>query len=210
MRHYTIKLMSGFSTFKCVVCKHSVTTRGFGSQNGNCRTQRAFVPDEPYCWRGAKTHALVTTIGYPAEPASVEPPQCVGPSNAQPFAVGSAVPDARAAVGRFPLIVLSHGGGSAVILGWRVAARILLLGRLWRRSLIHLSARTAAERLSIDWCCASKEAPVPSAIALFNTALISRNRFLWLAGTGAIDPLVHLFGAVFPYRTNGIPSCSAR
>ena len=37
--------------------------------------QRAFVPEEPYCWRGAKTHALLTTIWYPADPASVEQPQ---------------------------------------------------------------------------------------------------------------------------------------
>ena len=81
--------------------------------------QRAFVPDEPYCWRGAKTHALVTTIWYPAEPASVEQPQWVGPSNAPLFAAGSAAPDARPAAGRFPLIVLSHGtGGSADMLGW--------------------------------------------------------------------------------------------
>jgi len=41
VRHYTIKMMNGFSTFKCVRCKHSVTTREFSSQNGSCRTQAA-------------------------------------------------------------------------------------------------------------------------------------------------------------------------
>src|SRR4051812_7666281 len=34
-------------------------------------TQRAFVPARPYVWRGAKTHALPTTIWYPAHAASV-------------------------------------------------------------------------------------------------------------------------------------------
>src|ERR1017187_1814724 len=46
MRHYTIKMMSGFSTFKCVLCKHSVTTREFSSQNGNCRSQAAKAMNE--------------------------------------------------------------------------------------------------------------------------------------------------------------------
>ena len=41
VRHYTIKMMNGFSTFKCPLCKHLVTTREFSSQNGNCRTQAA-------------------------------------------------------------------------------------------------------------------------------------------------------------------------
>jgi len=46
MRHYTIKMMNGFSTFKCLLCKHSVTTREFSSQNGSCRTQAAKVMNE--------------------------------------------------------------------------------------------------------------------------------------------------------------------
>ena len=41
VRHYTIKMMSGFAKFNCLVCKHSVTTREFSSQNGSCRTQAA-------------------------------------------------------------------------------------------------------------------------------------------------------------------------
>lgn len=55
--------------------------------------QRAFVPEKPYNWRGAKTHALVTTVWYPADSASVEKPQWVGPLTAPLFAVGSAAPD---------------------------------------------------------------------------------------------------------------------
>ena len=81
--------------------------------------QRAFVPKEPYCWRGAKTRALLTTIWYPADPASVEQQQWVGPPNAPLFTAGSSAPNARPAPGRFPLIVLSHGtGGSALMLEW--------------------------------------------------------------------------------------------
>jgi hypothetical protein len=33
MRHYTVKMMHGFGTFKCPLCKHSVTTREFSTQN---------------------------------------------------------------------------------------------------------------------------------------------------------------------------------
>ncbi len=82
-------------------------------------TQRAFVPKDPYCWRGAKTHALVTTIWYPADSAAVETPHWVGPADSPLFAVGSAALDAKLAHGKFPLVVLSHGtGGSALMLGW--------------------------------------------------------------------------------------------
>ena len=46
MRHYTITMMKGFSTFKCLFCRYSVTTRDFSSQNGSCRTQAAKVMNE--------------------------------------------------------------------------------------------------------------------------------------------------------------------
>lgn len=81
--------------------------------------QRSFAPDGPYSWRGAKTHALLTTVWYPSDPAAVEQPQTVGPPESPLFKVGSAAPGAKPAPGKFPLIVLSHGtGGSAVMLGW--------------------------------------------------------------------------------------------
>jgi hypothetical protein len=41
MRHYTITMMKGFSTFNCPLCRYSVTTREFNSQIGSCRTQAA-------------------------------------------------------------------------------------------------------------------------------------------------------------------------
>src|SRR5260221_5678952 len=58
--------------------------------------QKSFVPDKPYSWRGAKTHALLTTVWYPAHPASVEQPQWLGPPDAPLFAVGSAAPQVSA------------------------------------------------------------------------------------------------------------------
>jgi predicted dienelactone hydrolase len=80
---------------------------------------RSFAPDEPYCWRGAKTHALVTTVWYPAESGSEEKPAWIGPPNAPLFSLGSVAQDAKPAAGTFPLIVLSHGtGGSAAMLTW--------------------------------------------------------------------------------------------
>jgi predicted dienelactone hydrolase len=81
--------------------------------------ERAFAPPAPYCWRGAKTHALVTAIWYPADSASVETPQVIGPPGAPLFTTGSASPKAKPAAGKFPLIVLSHGtGGSAAMMAW--------------------------------------------------------------------------------------------
>src|SRR5260370_27202665 len=82
---------------------------------------RRFTVAQPYNWRGAQTHALVTTIWYPAAPASVEQPQWIGAPNSPLFSAGKASPDAAFATapGRFPLILLSHGtGGSALMMGW--------------------------------------------------------------------------------------------
>jgi predicted dienelactone hydrolase len=82
---------------------------------------RSFAPDEPYNWRGAQTHALITQIWYPAEPASQEQPQWVGAPSAPLFNAGNAAPGATivASPARFPLIMLSHGtGGSAASVAW--------------------------------------------------------------------------------------------
>jgi predicted dienelactone hydrolase len=86
---------------------------------------RQFTPPEPYDWRGAKTHALVTDIWYPAEPAAVEQMQWIGsPDN--PFAKeAKAAPDAAFLPGaeKFPLVLLSHGiGGSSAMMAWFGAA----------------------------------------------------------------------------------------
>jgi len=82
---------------------------------------RHFTPSEPYDWRGAKTHALVTDIWYPADSASFEQSQWLG-SPDSPFAsAGKAAPDAPLIAGleKFPLILLSHGiGGSSSMMSW--------------------------------------------------------------------------------------------
>jgi predicted dienelactone hydrolase len=83
--------------------------------------QRAFSPPGSYYWRGAQTHALLTTVWYPAESSADEQLQWLGNPQA-PFAgLGKAAPNAAlaAAPARFPLIVLSHGtGGSAAMMAW--------------------------------------------------------------------------------------------
>ena len=83
---------------------------------------RNFVPrDSSYDWRGAKTHALVTTIWYPAKAGSVEEQRWVGPPDAPIASAGKAAPDADLSVSpaKFPLILVSHGsGGSAPMMAW--------------------------------------------------------------------------------------------
>jgi hypothetical protein len=66
MRHYTIKMMNGFSLFKCPLCKHSVTTLEFSSQNGNCRTQAAKAMNE----HAAAVHSGHVTLFSPDAPMS--------------------------------------------------------------------------------------------------------------------------------------------
>lgn len=85
-------------------------------------TNRAFLSgDAAYDWRGAKTHALLTTVWYPADAQVVETQQWVGePEHAFAMA-GRAARDARLAEApaKYPLILLSHGtGGSALMMAW--------------------------------------------------------------------------------------------
>jgi predicted dienelactone hydrolase len=78
-----------------------------------------FLPPGAYNWRGAATHALITTVWYPAAATTKMVAQVIGPPNAPLFTLGEWEPDGAPAAGRFPLIVLSHGtGGSAQIIGW--------------------------------------------------------------------------------------------
>lgn len=84
-------------------------------------TTRALVPKPPYNWRGARTHALVTTIWYPASRSSIEKPQTIGSPGVPLFYAGNAAPDAKfaASPSRFPLVLLSHGtGGASMQLAW--------------------------------------------------------------------------------------------
>src|SRR5687767_6600613 len=82
-------------------------------------TSRRFIPPEPYSWRGAETHALVTTIWYPASAGTSMAEHYVGPPAAPLFTLGSWADDGPMLQGRFPLVTLSHGtGGSAEIMSW--------------------------------------------------------------------------------------------
>jgi predicted dienelactone hydrolase len=82
---------------------------------------RAFKVAKPYNWRGAKTHALLTTVWYPAAESAVEQPQWLGPPDHALASAGVAAPDAqmRSTTAKFPLVLLSHGsGGSALQMAW--------------------------------------------------------------------------------------------
>ncbi len=82
---------------------------------------RAFVPKPPYNWRGSRTHALLTTVWYPAAATAKERRLMIGRPHDPQFDAGSAAPGAKlvAAPRHFPLVLLSHGtGGTAMQLAW--------------------------------------------------------------------------------------------
>ncbi len=79
-----------------------------------------FTPKEPYNWRGAKTHALLATVWYPAAADAAERAIEI-PGLSQLFVLGNAAQDAKlaSAPAKFPMILLSHGtGGSALQMAW--------------------------------------------------------------------------------------------
>jgi predicted dienelactone hydrolase len=80
---------------------------------------RSFAPKEPYNWRGTKTHALPTTIWYPAGASAAEQPLKI--PGLTLFVLGNVAQNASipSAPAKFPLILLSHGtGGTALSLAW--------------------------------------------------------------------------------------------
>ena len=84
---------------------------------------RRLVPQGMYNWRGAATHALVTTVWYPAVHGTTMSEHDIGPSGSRLFRLGAWADDAEPASGPFPLIALSHGtGGSAQIMAWLARA----------------------------------------------------------------------------------------
>lgn len=83
-------------------------------------TFRRFTPKTAYDWRGAQTHALVTTIWYPAVASAVERPTEV-PGLSSIFLLGNTARDPGLAPSpaKFPLVVISHGtGGSGLSMAW--------------------------------------------------------------------------------------------
>lgn len=77
--------------------------------------------DASYDWRGAQTHAMLTTVWYPADPQAVETDRWIGDPQHRFASAGRAAVDAALAPtpAKFPLILLSHGtGGSAMMMAW--------------------------------------------------------------------------------------------
>jgi predicted dienelactone hydrolase len=88
-------------------------------------TSRHVLPDEPYDWRGAGSHALQEIIWYPADAGAEPKPQLIPPVGPALFEAAPAAPNAKlaASAAKFPLIVLSHGtGGSALSVAWLATA----------------------------------------------------------------------------------------
>jgi predicted dienelactone hydrolase len=82
---------------------------------------RMVHPAEARNWRGQETKELSCTVWYPAVDTAVEVKQEVGAPGEEMFEGGMASPRAAFApsLGKYPLILLSHGsGGSAIQLAW--------------------------------------------------------------------------------------------
>jgi hypothetical protein len=88
---------------------------------------RAFVPAEPYEWRGSTKQALATMIWYPADLGAEEKPQLLGPPDNPLFDGGPSAVDAALVPtpAKFSLILLSHDtsgtGGDVARLGTALA-----------------------------------------------------------------------------------------
>jgi predicted dienelactone hydrolase len=117
--------------FRAFVLSLAVIVPGFSAARQQSPAQfkvgmafRSFTPKEPYNWRGAKTHALQTTLWYPAAESAVGQPLDI-PGFSQMFVGASMARDASlsASPAKLPLILLSHGtGGTALSVGWLGAA----------------------------------------------------------------------------------------
>src|SRR5215471_10176807 len=112
---FTLVLQSWALFCQSMSSKSQVPTSGFKVG----LAFRRFEPREPYNWRGAKTHALLTTVWYPATRSAVEHPTEV--PGLSIFKLGEAAQDAdfAASPSKFPLVVISHGtGGSGLSMAW--------------------------------------------------------------------------------------------
>lgn len=100
-----------------VLTASSQTASGRGWPVG--AATRKFVPQGAYNWRGAQTHALLTSLWYPATPGTSMSEHDIGRPGDPFFRLGAWSDDGHPAIGSFPLIALSHGtGGSAQIMAW--------------------------------------------------------------------------------------------
>jgi predicted dienelactone hydrolase len=82
---------------------------------------RTVHPSEVRNWRGQESKELRCTVWYPAVDTAVEVKQEIGAPGEEMFEGGMASPRAPFApsLGKYPLILLSHGsGGSAIQMAW--------------------------------------------------------------------------------------------
>jgi hypothetical protein len=61
-------MMSGVATFKCLVCKFSLTTAGFQIENGSRRTQAAKAMNEHVAAAHGPQPSTVRNWRFPAQP----------------------------------------------------------------------------------------------------------------------------------------------
>jgi predicted dienelactone hydrolase len=88
-------------------------------------TARHVLPNGPYDWRGAGSHALFEVVWYPAESSAQPRPQRIPPVGEAIFEAAPAAPAAKIAPRpqKFPLVLLSHGtGGTAQSVAWFATA----------------------------------------------------------------------------------------
>lgn len=107
--------------YPCAASQSAKTGRKSAAEFQVGSTFRKFTPqDKAYNWRGARTHALVTTVWYPAAASAVEHEVEI-PGLSDIFVLGRFAQDAdlASAPAKFPMIVISHGtGGSALTMSW--------------------------------------------------------------------------------------------
>lgn len=105
---------------------------------------RAFVPAEPYEWRGDAKHPLPTVIWYPADPGTEEQPRLLGAPGNPLFDDGGTAAYAALAPTptEFPLIVVSRGTGG-------IAGNLARPGGALDRGAMSLPRSTTSETMRL-------------------------------------------------------------
>jgi predicted dienelactone hydrolase len=131
---FSPKLLSASLVLICIstLCAQAQTTYELEKRDRGPVTagvkQFDITPAEQREWRGSPQHVLHVTVWYPAVSGSSEVPQVIGAKDKPLFFAGQAAPNATLiapspTLAKMPLIVLSHGSGSAAgQLAWLGAA----------------------------------------------------------------------------------------